>query len=69
MEYTYEIDNNNKVTITQTETVGARTSRNTMIQPNSPTDGTPWAKEEAEQWAEATIQAMKDNGDVFATPA
>ena len=69
MEYTYEIDNNNKVTITQTETVGARTSRNTMIQPNSPTDVTPWTKEEAEQWAETTIQAIKDNGDVFATPA
>ena len=68
MEYTYEIDNNNKVTITQPETVGARTSRNTMIQPNSPTDGTPWTKEEAEQWAETTIQAIKDNGDVFNTP-
>jgi len=69
MEYTYEIDNNNKVTITQTENVGARTSRNTLIQPNSQNGGAPWTREEAEQWAETTIQAMKDNNDIFATPA
>ena len=31
--------------------------------------GAPWTKEEAEQWAETTIQAMKDNNDIFATPA
>ena len=67
MEYTYEVDDNNKVTITQTETVGARTSRNTLSQPHSPIDGAPWTKEEAEQWAETTIQAMKDNNDTFST--
>ena len=66
MEYTYEIDNNNKVTITQTENVGARTSRNTLTQPNSLSGGAPWTREEAEQWAETTIQAMKDNNDIFA---
>ena len=66
MEYTYEIDNNNKVTITQTETVGARTFRSTLTQPNSPSGGAPWTKEEAEQWAETTIQAIKDNNDIFA---
>ena len=68
MEYTYEVDDQNKVTITQTGTVRASTFRNTMSQPNSPTDGTPWTKEEAEQWAETTIQAMKDNGDVYVAP-
>jgi hypothetical protein len=67
MEYTYEIDNSNKVTITQTETVGARTSRNTLSQLNSPSGGAPWTKEEAEQWAGTTIQAMKDNNDIFST--
>lgn len=66
MEYTYEIDNNNKVTITQTENVGSRTSRNTLTQPNSLSGGAPWTREEAEQWAEATIQAIKDNNDIFA---
>ena len=69
MEYTYEVDDQNNVTITQTETVGARTSRNTLTQPNSLSGGAPWTREEAEQWAEATIQAMKDNNDIFATPA
>lgn len=69
MEYTYEIDNNNKVTITQTENVGARTSCSTLTQSNSPSGGAPWTREEAEQWAETAIQAMKDNNDIFATPA
>jgi hypothetical protein len=68
MEYTYEVDDNNKVTIIQTGTTGVTTLRNTLSQPNSPSDGTTWTKEEAEQWAETTIQTMKDNGDVFATP-
>ena len=68
MEYTYEVDDQNKVTITQTGTVRASTFRNTLTQPNSPSGGAPWTKEEAEQWAETAIQAMKDNGDVFNTP-
>jgi hypothetical protein len=68
MEYTYEIDDQNKVTITQTGTDGVVTFRNTAIQLHSPSSGAPWTKEEAEQWAETTIQTMKDNGDVFVTP-
>jgi hypothetical protein len=67
MEYTYEVDDNNKVTITQTGTAGASTFRNTAIQPHSPSSGAPWTKEEAEQWAETIIQAMKDNNDIFST--
>jgi hypothetical protein len=67
MEYTYEVDDNNKVTITQTGTVGASTFRNTLSQSNSPIDGAPWTKEEAQQWAETAIQAMKDNNDIFST--
>jgi len=67
MEYTYEVDDNNKVTITQTGTVGASTFRNTAIQPHSPIDGAPWTKEEAQQWAETAIQAMKGNNDIFST--
>lgn len=69
MEYRYEVDDQNKVTITQTGTVGARTFCNTAIQPNSPSGGASWTKEEAERWAETTIQAMKDNNDIFATLA
>jgi hypothetical protein len=67
MEYTYEVDDNNKVTITQTEIVGASTFRNTATQTRFPHNGAPWTKEEAEQWAETTIQAMKDNNDTFST--
>ena len=67
MEYTYEVDDQNKVTITQTGIVRASTLRNTIIQPDSPSGGAPWTKEEAEQWAETTIQAMKDNNDIFST--
>jgi hypothetical protein len=28
----------------------------------------PWTKEDAEQWAEETIQAIKDNGDAYDAP-
>jgi phospholipase C len=67
MEYTYEVDEQNKVTITQTGTDGVVAFRSTLNQRNSPIDGAPWTKEEAEQWAETTIQAMKDNNDTFST--
>lgn len=67
MNYTYEVDEKNTAHIEQTGTVGAMAFRNTLSQPNSPIDGKPWTKEEAEQWAETTIQAMKDNNDIFST--
>jgi galactose mutarotase-like enzyme len=67
MEYTYEyeVDDSNKVTITQTKVTGPSTFRNAMNHSGFPNNGAHWTKEEAEQWAETTIQAMKDNGDVF----
>ena len=68
MEYTYEIDNNNKVTITQTGTVRASTFSRTFGQQGFPHNLMPWTKEDAEQWAEETIQAIKDNGDVYVAP-
>jgi hypothetical protein len=40
---------------------------NTATQTRFPHNGAPWTKEEAEQWAETTIQAMKDNNDTFST--
>ena len=68
MEYTYEVDDQNKVTITQTGTVRASTFRNTISQFNFPHNWMPWTKEDAEQWAEVTIQAIKDNGDIYVAP-
>ena len=68
MEYTYEVDDQNKVTIIQTGTVGASNYRKTVSQHNFPHNMMPWTKEEAEEWAETTIQAMKDNDDAFVLP-
>ena len=67
MEYIYEVDDQNKVTIIQTSFSDGVTRRSTLSQYNSPNGGAPWTKEEAEQWAEETIQAMKDNNDTIST--
>jgi hypothetical protein len=67
MKYTYGVDEKNTAHIEQTGTIGSSTFRNTLSQSNSPIDGAPWTKEEAQQWAETAIQAMKDNNDIFST--
>jgi hypothetical protein len=67
MEYTYEVNDKNVATITWTGIVDNVTITRKIGQQNFPHNGTPWTKEEAEQWAETTIQAMKDNNDTFST--
>jgi hypothetical protein len=64
MEYSYEIDSQNAATVTfKSDGQGG-----TVSQHNSPYNLMPWTKEDAEEWAEATIQAMKDNDDVYVAP-
>jgi hypothetical protein len=68
MEYTYEVDDKNEVTITWTGEINGSSFSRTISQFNFPHNWMPWTKEDAEQWAEETIQAIKDNGDVYDAP-
>lgn len=64
MEYSYEVDSQNRAKITYT----TQARNGTVSQHNFPHNYMPWTREDAEQWAEATIEAMKDNGDVYVVP-
>lgn len=64
MEYSYTVDSKNIATVTYT----GNTSKGSILQTAHAHNLMPWTKEEAEQWAEATIQAMKDNNDVYIAP-
>ena len=68
MEYTYEVDDKNMATITWTGSIDGSSFSRTIGQQNFPHNWMPWTKEDAEQWAEATIQAIKDNGDIYVAP-
>lgn len=68
MEYTYEVNNKNLATITWTGVVDGVTFSRTFGQQGFPHNLMPWTKEDAEQWAEETIQAIKDNGDAYVAP-
>lgn len=63
MEYTYAVNDQNKVTITCTEVVDGATITRKISQQNFPHNGMPWTKEDAEQWAETTIQEMQERND------
>ena len=64
MEYSYEVDSENTATITfkSDERKGQISQKNFVL------SMMPWTKEDAEEWAETTIQAMKDNNDVYVAP-
>lgn len=64
MEYSYTVDNKNIARVTYT----GDTSKGEILQSAHAHNLMPWTKEEAEQWAEDTIQAMKDNDDVYIAP-
>lgn len=68
MEYTYKVDDKNMATITWTGSIDGSSFSRTIGQFNFPHNWMPWTKEDAEQWAEETIQAIKDNGDVYDAP-
>ena len=64
MEYSYTVDEKNVATVTYESPLGI----GKISQLNFPHNLMPWTKADAEQWAEDTIQAMKDNNDVYIAP-
>jgi hypothetical protein len=64
MEYSYDVDSENTATIT----FKSDGPKGKISQRNFPLSLMPWTKEDAEEWAETTIQAMKDNNDVYVAP-